>query len=137
MDRNQTKYCMPRVKGSQLSCTLVGVLNVLFNLRNTAVLLHGPTGCAHYGMKFCEQMILREREILPGFHPPPLNFRSTALSENELIFGGEDRLCAEIAQMLESFPDVPLFVVPSCTVEVIGDDVRASARGCRGKRTAR
>lgn len=124
MDKNQTKYCMPRVRGIQLSCTLIGVLNVLFNLRNTAVLLHGPTGCAHYCMKFCEQMAMREGEILPGFHPPPLNFRATALSENELIFGGEDRLCVKISEMLNAFPNIPLFVVPSCTVEVIGDDVQ-------------
>lgn len=123
MDESPTKYCLPRVKGSQLSCTLVGVLGVLLNLRNTAVLLHGTTGCAHYGMKFCQQMMLREAEIVPGFRPPPLNFRTTALSENELIFGGEDRLCRVIEEMLAIFPDQPLLVVPSCTVEVIGDDV--------------
>lgn len=123
MDKNQTKYCMPRVRGSQLSCTLVGVLGVLFNLRNTAVLIHGPAGCAHYGMKFCQQMTLRETKILPGFHPMPLNFRTTALSEKELIFGGEDLLCEKIDEMLKAFPDYPLFVVPCCTVEVIGDDV--------------
>jgi nitrogenase iron protein NifH len=124
MDKNVTKYCMPRVKGSQLSCTLVGALGVLFNLRHTAVLLHGTAGCAHYGLKFCQQMMLREGEILPDFRPPFLNFRTTALSENELIFGGEDRLGSSIGEMLEAFPDLPLLVIPSCTVEVIGDDVK-------------
>jgi len=120
---NTTKYSIPRVKGSQLSCTLVGTLSVLFNLRDTAVLLHGTAGCAHYGMKFCQQMMLRETEIIPGYRPLNLNFRTTALTENELIFGGEERLSQKIREMLDAFPDMPLLVIPSCTVEVIGDDV--------------
>ena len=124
MAETKTKYCMPRVKGSQLSCTLVGALGVLFNLRNTAVLLHGTAGCAHYGLKFCQQMFMREAEMAPGLRPPVLNFRATALSENELIFGGEERLSAKIEETLEAFPDLPLLVIPSCTVEVIGDDVK-------------
>ena len=124
MDDITTKYCMPRIKGSQLSCTLVGSLSVLLNLRDTAVLLHGTTGCAHYGMKFCQQMMMRADEIMPGYQLPPINFSTTALSENELIFGGEDRLCEKIAEMLDAYPDLPLFVIPSCIVEVIGDDVQ-------------
>jgi nitrogenase molybdenum-iron protein alpha/beta subunit len=124
MDNITTKYCMPRVKGSQLSCTLVGSLGVLFNLRDTAVLLHGTTGCAHYGVKFCQQMMMRGMEIMPGYQLPPVNFSTTALSENELIFGGEDQLSEKISEMLEAYPDLPLLVIPSCIVEVIGDDVQ-------------
>lgn len=123
MVENNSKYCIPRVKGSQLSCTLVGALSVLLNLRHTAVLLHGTSGCAHYAMKFCQQMILRQGELFPGFRPRPMNFRTTALSENDLIFGGEDRLCRKIEETLAAFPNFPLLVIPSCTVEVIGDDV--------------
>ncbi len=123
MSENKHKYSIPRVKGSQLSCTLVGALSVLLNLRNTAVLLHGTPGCAHYGLKFCQQMLLREGEIIHDFSPPRMNFRTTALSENELIFGGEDLLRQKIEETLATFPDFPLLVIPSCTVEVIGDDV--------------
>jgi len=115
---------MPRIKGSQLSCTLVGSLSVLINLQDTAVLLHGTTGCAHYGMKFCQQMIIRAEEMVPGYQLPPVHFGTTALSENELIFGGEDRLCEKITEMLDAYPELPLFVTPSCIVEVIGDDVQ-------------
>ena len=107
-----------------MSCTLVGSLGVLLNLHHTAVLLHGTAGCAHYGLKFCQQMLMREGEIFPGFSPPSLNFRTTALTENELIFGGEDRLSTKIEEMLAAFPDFPLLVIPSCIVEVIGDDVK-------------
>ena len=124
MDETRTKYCLPRVKGSQLSCTLVGSLGVLLNLRRTAVLLHGTAGCAHYGLKFCQQMLMREGEIFPGFSPPSLNFRTTALTENELIFGGEDQLTGKIEEMLAAFPGLPVLVIPSCIVEVIGDDVK-------------
>ena len=101
MPENETKYCLPRVKGSQLSCTLVGALSVLFGLRQAAVLLHGTAGCAHYGLKFCQQMLMREGELFPGSSRPPLVFRNTGLSENEMIFGGEDRLVAAIQDMLD------------------------------------
>ena len=125
---SETKYCIPRVKGSQLSCTLVGVLGVLFNLRGVAILLHGTVGCAHFGLRFCEHMFLRENEILPRFQFPSVRFRATGLSEEELIFGGETVLRQKIEDALAEFPEVPLLVVPSCTVEVIGDDVDGICR---------
>ena len=120
---SETKYCIPCVKGSRLSCTLVGALSVLLGLRHTAVLLHGTPGCAHYGMKFCQQMFMRKAELMPEFSLPPVHFATTALTENDLIFGGEDRLRRKIQETLDRFSGLPLLVIPSCTVEVIGDDV--------------
>ncbi len=120
---SETKYCIPCIKGSRLSCTLVGALSVLLNLRDTVVLLHGTPGCAHYGMKFCQQMLMRKQELLPDFGLPNIRFTSTGMTENELIFGGEEKLSRKIRETLEQFPGRPLLVIPSCTVEVIGDDV--------------
>ena len=100
-------------KGSQLSCTLVGSLSVLINLQDTAVLLllrHHRV--RHYGMKFCQQMIMRAEEMVPGYQLPPVHFGTTALSENELIFGGEDRLCEKITEMLDAYPELPPFRDP-------------------------
>jgi nitrogenase molybdenum-iron protein alpha/beta subunit len=99
-------------------CTLTGALSVTSHIRNTVTIIHGPRGCAHHNASLLHAICLDDdRMVMPSLI-------STALAENEIIFGGEDALRTTIRHAAE--PDVSaMFVLSTCIVDTIGDDTCA------------
>ena len=99
-------------------CTLTGALSVTTHIRNTASIVHGPKGCTHHNFSLLHATGLdNETVTLPALV-------STALCESDIVFGGEGALQRTLDAVAEN--DVSaIFVLSSCIVDTIGDDVAA------------
>jgi nitrogenase molybdenum-iron protein alpha/beta subunit len=99
-------------------CTLTGALSVTTQVRHAASIVHGPKGCAHHNFSLFHATLLdNEQAILP-------DLVSSALGESDIVFGGEDALTRSIQSVCRR--DVTaVFVLSTCIVAAIGDDVEA------------
>jgi nitrogenase molybdenum-iron protein alpha/beta subunit len=99
-------------------CTLTGALSVTSHIRDTVTIVHGPKGCSHHNLSLLHATWLDNgAAILP-------DLVSTGLSETEVVFGGEEALRSTIRHAAGR--DVQaVFVLSTCVVETIGDDVEA------------
>ena len=99
-------------------CTLTGALSVTTQVRDTASIVHGPKGCAHHNFSLFHASLLdNEQAILP-------DLVSSALGESDIVFGGEDALARTLRSVCER--DISaVFVLSTCIVAAIGDDVEA------------
>lgn len=100
-------------------CTLTGAISVLSHVRDSVTVVHGPKGCSHHNISLLHATWHdNERAVLPELH-------STALSEKEVIFGGEAALKTAIVRAAGRESVRAVFVLSTCIVETIGDDVSA------------
>ncbi len=97
-------------------CTLTGALSVTTHVRDAITVVHGPAGCTHHNFSLLHATSLDNDRITL----PPLV--STGLSEIEVIFGGEGTLDRTLDQVIAREPGA-VFVLSTCIVETIGDDV--------------
>jgi len=99
-------------------CTLTGALSVTTHVRNTASIVHGPKGCTHHNFSLLHATGLdNETVTLPALI-------STALCESDIVFGGEGALLRTLDAVAERDLDA-IFVLSTCIVDTIGDDVVA------------
>jgi nitrogenase molybdenum-iron protein alpha/beta subunit len=99
-------------------CTLTGALSVTTHVRNAASIIHGPKGCAHHNFSlFHATLADNEQAALP-------DLVSSALGESDIIFGGEDALVRTLQSVCRR-DVVAVFVLSTCIVATIGDDVEA------------
>ncbi|MHB8164450.1 MAG: nitrogenase component 1 [Methanoregula sp.] len=99
-------------------CTLTGALSVTTHVRNTASIVHGPKGCTHHNFSLLHATGLdNETVTLP-------DLVSTALCESDIVFGGESALLRTLESVAGRDVDA-IFVLSTCIVDTIGDDVDA------------
>jgi nitrogenase molybdenum-iron protein alpha/beta subunit len=99
-------------------CTLTGALSVTTHVRNTSSIVHGPKGCTHHNFSLLHATGLDNEKVnLPALV-------STALSESDIVFGGESALLRTLESVAGRGPDA-IFVLSTCIVDTIGDDVSA------------
>ncbi len=97
-------------------CTLTGALSVTTHVRNTASIVHGPKGCTHHNFSLLHATGLdNETVTLP-------DLVSTALCESDIVFGGETALLRTLETVAGRGVDA-IFVLSTCIVDTIGDDV--------------
>jgi nitrogenase molybdenum-iron protein alpha/beta subunit len=102
-------------------CTVLGALSVTTSVRDALTIIHGPTGCAHHNFSLLHATLHAEDE--PRFP----RILSTDLREDDIIFGGEERLEAVI-RSTQSEDVGGIFVLNTCVVDTIGDDTAAVCR---------
>jgi nitrogenase molybdenum-iron protein alpha/beta subunit len=107
------------VNSSRLGgCTLTGAISVTSHIRDAVTIIHGPKGCSHHNAS------LLHATWLDDDHAVMPELVSTGLTESEVVFGGEEALRRAIGHAAER--DVhAIFVLSTCIVETIGDDVEA------------
>jgi nitrogenase molybdenum-iron protein alpha/beta subunit len=99
-------------------CTLTGALSVTTHIRNTVSIVHGPKGCTHHNFSLLHATGLdNETVTLPALI-------STALCESDIVFGGEGALLRTLDAVAERDIEA-IFVLSTCIVDTIGDDVAA------------
>ena len=102
-------------------CTLTGALSVTTQVRNSVTVVHGPKGCTHHNFSLLHATGLdNDRVIIP-------DLISTGLSESDIIFGGEEALERTLDSVATRHVSA-IFVLSTCIVETIGDDVVAVCR---------
>ena len=102
-------------------CTLTGALSVTTQVRDTVTVVHGPKGCTHHNFSLLHATgFENDRISLP-------DLISTGISETDIIFGGERALERTLEMVAER--DVGgIFVLSTCIIDTIGDDVAAVCR---------
>lgn len=99
-------------------CTITGALAVSAFIRDTMTVVHGPAGCAHHNLSLLHATLLQhDRLPLPSVY-------TTALREQDIIFGGEKALEQTIEEVLRRGPRA-VCVISTCITETIGDDTDA------------
>jgi len=94
----------------------MGALAVTAFVRDAVTIIHGPSGCAHLNSTLFQTTLMhQDRFALP-------EILSSGMSEQDVIFGGEDALRSSLEEAFALGPDA-IFVVPTCVSETIGDDV--------------
>lgn len=98
-------------------CTLTGAISVTSHVRDAVTVVHGPKGCSHHNVSLLHASWLdNDRAVLPSL-------LSTGLSERDVIFGGEDALRRAIGTATTQEGVRVVFVLSTCVVGTIGDDV--------------
>ncbi|HXX55197.1 MAG TPA: nitrogenase component 1 [Methanoregula sp.] len=99
-------------------CTLTGALSATTHVRDAATIIHGPKGCAHHNFSlFHATGADNDRIVIP-------DLVSTGLEGIDIVFGGEPVLARTIRSVAGR--DVrAVFVLSTCVIETIGDDVAA------------
>ena len=105
---------------SQRACVYCGARVVLNPVTDALHLVHGPIGCSSYTWDIRGSLNSGEELYRNSF--------STDLKERDIIFGGEKKLKAALAELIPEFKPPLVFVYSTCVVGVIGDDLEAVCR---------
>ncbi|MDR1608372.1 MAG: hypothetical protein LBT38_08205 [Deltaproteobacteria bacterium] len=109
------------VERPRWSCSLGGALAAAGNLPETVPILHSGPGCAG-NFAWTNNGAAALNVTGPCLS---LNVPATNIQENEVVFGGLDRLKEEILNAIKLFSGRLYFVLTGCLPEVIGDDVES------------
>ena len=115
------------VRRTNCSCSMPGVWRALSFVRGALVIFHSPRPCAHiaHGMDVSSFHRLTAAGTSVRLSPVPL--LTSGLSENEAVFGGEERLRECIRFAAQKYHPQAVFIANSCVIGVIGDDTQAIA----------
>jgi len=117
MTLNPLPWSSSRLEG----CTLTGGLSVTTEVTDGVTIIHGPRGCSQHNAS------LIHATLLDHDTPHLLRIRSSDLDEVGVIFGGEGALASSIREAAAGDPSA-VFVLSTCVVQTIGDDVGAVCR---------
>ncbi|MEA4892526.1 MAG: nitrogenase component 1 [Peptococcaceae bacterium] len=95
-------------------CGLFGAHQALCGMKNTVLLLHSVVGCSFGTLAL----------HLPG-QMQDVRQSCTVISDDEVIFGGEQALEKAIASARELYRPDGVLIISGCVSEMIGDDLRA------------
>ncbi|MDR1038356.1 MAG: hypothetical protein LBT40_17820 [Deltaproteobacteria bacterium] len=105
------------------SCALGGALAAAGSMPGAVPVLHAGPGCAgNFAWTANGASALQVTGQCLGLSVPATN-----LQENEVVFGGMDRLREEILETFRIMEGELLFVLTGCLPEVIGDDAQSLA----------
>lgn len=114
---------------SQRACVYCGARVVLNPITDAAHIVHGPIGCASYTWDI--------RGSLSSGSELYRNSFSTDLREEDIIFGGENKLAGAIDEIVYTVSPKVIFIYATCVVGVIGDDVDAICKKAEKKHNIR
>lgn len=100
------KYMQPRPS------SIVAALYTARDLEVNVSVLHGPSGCSFKHARLLEEDGMR---VL-----------TTSLSDNEFVFGGQNRLIEVLRYAEEEFSPSRMAVVGTCVSLIIGEDLEAA-----------
>ena len=95
-------------------------------IRDTVVIQHSPIGCASsqsFTSRYSRDLAARR-----GWKPEDPKSICTNLGEQDMVFGGVERLADTIRDAYERHHPRVIFVATSCATGIIGDDVDGTAR---------
>lgn len=110
---------------SQRACVYCGARVVLNPITDAFHIIHGPIGCASYTWDLRGSLTSDKEYYRNAF--------STDLSEQDVIFGGGEKLAGAIDEIVAKYDAKVFFVYATCIVGVIGDDVDAICKAAEKK----
>mgnify|MGYP000896866494 CR=1 FL=1 len=116
-------------------CLLLPALGIMNTIPDSVVLMHSAIGCgssAHAGNAGVRAGNNARWGVLKDG-----TWLSTALTESDVICGGEEKLSAAIIEADKRFQPAVIFVVAGCVPGIIGDDIDGVAEGVQSQVAAR
>ncbi|MDR2108842.1 MAG: hypothetical protein LBP28_05225 [Coriobacteriales bacterium] len=109
-----------------LGCSTSNAACMVTLVQDGAVISHGPVGCSTCLHEFA--FTYRVNAPLRGIDSPtPRHVYSTNLTEEETVFGGNEKLAATIREVFERDAPNVIFIITTCASGIIGDDVEGIA----------
>ncbi|OLN30494.1 nitrogenase iron-molybdenum cofactor biosynthesis protein NifE [Desulfosporosinus metallidurans] len=130
-DAGSPKLCMKALpgEGAERSCAYDGARVVLMPITDAAHLVHGPIACAgnswdNRGARSSGSQLFRR-----GL--------TTDIMENDVIYGGENKLKESIMEIAVRHNPKAIFVYATCVSSLIGDDVDKVCKEAEAELTIR
>lgn len=107
-----------------VGCALEGVSNIIAGIQDISIVLHSPQGCAStvalgYDNHECD---FTQRKVA-----------CTRLFETDIIMGASDKLRDLILKADATFKTKVMFVVGTCSADIIGEDIEGLCRTLQSK----
>lgn len=116
----KTSSCNAPTPGTATGgCAFEGAQITLFPYADAAHLVHGPLTCLGASWE-----TRATRTSWPGRDLTQLGF-TTAITNNDVIFGGEEKLANAIDDLVTRYSPQAVFVYATCVTALIGDDLDA------------
>lgn len=112
------------IERPRYTCALGGALATVTALPKTIPIMHSSSGCA--GNLAWTQFGGSGLQV--GGYCGALSVPSSCIKENEVVFGGDERLREIITHTLEVMEGNLYFVLTGCVTDMIGDDIRSVVR---------
>ena len=115
---------------TERGCTYAGCMGVVGGpVKDVIHIVHGPIGCSYWTWGGGTRQNLSDN---PSFHRRYCF--STDMQEENVIFGGEEKLYQSILDAYKEFPDVNgVFVYSTCVIGLIGDDIKGVCNRAEGE----
>lgn len=101
-------------------CPLMGAAMAVRGIKDAVILVVGTDECTYY----TKHMTLHSEEF-GGIEGRCL---SVVLDSHDVTFGCSDKLEAAFEEMMEEYSPKAVYIVTTCVVEIIGDDVDSMAK---------
>jgi nitrogenase molybdenum-iron protein alpha/beta subunit len=107
-----------------VGCALEGVSNIIAGIRDISIVLHSPQGCAS--------------TVALGYDNHETDFTQrkiacTRLFEADIIMGASEKLRDLILKADTTFKTRVMFVVGTCSADIIGEDIEGMCRSLQSK----
>jgi nitrogenase molybdenum-iron protein alpha/beta subunit len=111
-----------------VGCALEGVSNMIAGVRDISIVLHSPQGCAS--------------TVALGYDNHETDFTQrkvacTRLFETDIIMGASEKLRDLILKADTTYKTKVMFVVGTCSADIIGEDIEGLCRSLQSKVGAR
>lgn len=93
-------------------CKLSGSVYAVSEIEGSISLIHGPNGCAFH------QRLTPRKMYAPLYSLP-----CTDIDENDVIYGGEEKLREKIFDVYHKFHSQLIAILPTCVSGLVGDDI--------------
>lgn len=112
-------------------CKLFGAYRCISEVKGLVPLIHGPVGCA------CNNRFFVGLATVAHGFPVDLLMTCSDLNQNDVIFGGEEKLRQAILEVDEKYQPEVIAVFNTCAPGVIGDDIDGVAEAVQPQVRAR
>lgn len=132
------RCCLPdgeRTFAQSNICLLLPALGIMNTIPDSVVLMHSAVGCG--SSAHCGNAGVRAGNNARWGVLKDGTWLSTALTESDVICGGENKLSAAILEADKRFKPAVIFVVAGCVPGIIGDDIDGVAEGIQPQVSAR
>jgi nitrogenase iron protein len=110
-------------------CAFNGAITMGVHLTDAVILAHAPKSCAYISYQTISSSgrrgLFERGALLPGAVSP--NLECSFMDENDVIFGGVDKLEAKVLEIKKRKPKA-IVIVSSCPSGIIGDDIGRALR---------
>ena len=117
--KKSVQVSAPKERPPVYGCSLTGAYDAISQIQDVIALMYSPQGCAY--INYCTH----QSALSSSDSPYVPNLLCTNMQETDVVFGGTKHLEETLLSMQKRFPDKQIFLIPSCPVGLIGDDINS------------